>query len=504
MKHRKFSGTSQHCSARSKAPSAVDDGAPVTTATASNRKRSRLISLVMITAVAILATVSHLARPVDERNSGLRWSSRVSRQSRSALGDVGRENVPEGDDPKSASFGLRPLLGVHAFDGETKGTVIYPTIDLSTLLSEESRDPVALQMYMPSLSLTMNTLSKTKDPRSFLIEENVSKLVLSDRGNDHALLTRQGYKPGGVPNQDRLFLARYVDSTIEGGFLIGIADGHGGSGHKVAHHVGLNLYRIFGHRLKSHSKENDFDSTVEAAFKGAFELIDETEPCKGEGGSTLSALFYPGHGTKCYVANTGDSTTLIVRVSNNKKATIVYENRQHKPHLEEERKRIESKGGSIMVPQSLLYSRPEPEDGDEATLTESSRVFIPNPAGQQLALAMSRSIGDFDGKAVGLIAEPDVDVFDIKQQSSPEKGDKYFVVSASDGLYDVLRKEAVVQFLSNSLYGSKPPRTLTETCEILIREASRLWLKSSAMMQSMVPYRDDISLGVVKINLDPT
>mmetsp|Transcript_8960 Transcript_8960/g.20835 ORF Transcript_8960/g.20835 Transcript_8960/m.20835 type:complete len:500 (+) Transcript_8960:153-1652(+) len=499
MKHRKLSGSaSQHCSATPS--SVVDDGAPVN-ATASNRKRIPSSSLVLTTvAILTLVTVSHLSLPVKPSGGAqLQRSSRV----RSALEDSERENVQESDDPTSASFGLRPLLGMHEFDGE--GTVIYPTIDLSTSLSEESKDPIALQMYMPSLSL-MNTMSKTKDSRSFLIEDNIPAPVLDviDQGSDHALLTRQGYKPGGVPNQDRLFLARYVGSAIESGFLIGIADGHGGSGHKVAHHAGLNLPRTFGHTLKSQSKGIDFDSNVEAALKEAFKLIDETEPCKGEGGSTLSVLFYPGHGTKCYVANTGDSTTLIVRVSNkSKKATIVYENRQHKPHLEEERKRIESKGGSIMVPPSLLFSRPESEDEDESTLKESSRVFIPNPAGQ-LALAMSRSIGDFDGKAVGLIAEPDVDVFDIKEQQSPEKGDKYFVVSASDGLYDVLRKESVVQYLATSLYDSNSQRTLPWTCEILIREASRLWLKSSAIMHSIVPYRDDISIGVAKINFDPT
>lgn len=500
MKHRKFSGSaSPHCSAT----------IPVT-ATASSRKRKRhSISFVLAT-VVILASVYHLSlpsRPINARNSGLRSSRVISRQSRSALGDGQGENVQEleGDDPMSASFGARPLLGMHAFDGETKGTVIYPTIDLSTALSEESNDPAVRQLNMPSLSLTINTLSKTKDPRSFLIKDNIPAPVVDiiDQATDHALLTRQGYKPGGVPNQDRLFLARYVDSPIESGFLIGIADGHGGSGHKVAHHVGLNLHRIFGRTLKSQPKGSDFDSTVKASLKEAFKQIDDTEPCKGEGGSTLSALFYPGRGTKCYVANTGDSTTLIVRVSDkSKKATIVYENRQHKPHLEEERKRIESKGGSIMVPPSLLFSRPESEDGDEATLKESSRVFIPNPQGQ-LALAMSRSIGDFDGKVVGLIAEPDVDVFDIKQQPSPEVGDKYFVVSASDGLYDVLRKESVVQYLATSLYDSNSQRTLLETCELLIREASRLWLKSTAMMPSMVPYRDDISLGVAKIDFDP-
>ena len=66
-----------------------------------------------------------------------------------------------------------------------------------------------------------------------------------------------------------------------------------------------------------------------------------------------------------------------------------------------------------MIPPSLLL--------DDAK--ETSRVIIPsaddNPF-SSLALAMSRSIGDYDGKRVGIIATPEIDVWDVNDHFDHE------------------------------------------------------------------------------------
>ena len=216
-------------------------------------------------------------------------------------------------------------------------------------------------------------------------------------------------------------------------------------------------------------------------------------------------LFYPGLGSKVYIANTGDSTTIIAAYSKTTGISkIIVQNRKHKPHLEDERQRIENAGGQIMIPPSLL------QGNSDGLIKETSRVVIPDKSGNpfnSLALAMSRSIGDFDGKAVGLIAEPEVDVWDVhdfykgQELADDLKRDtEFFAVSASDGVYDVLTPQEVVEYLGRSLFESRNnsdiPQPL-EACERLIREASRLWLKESGIGMA---YRDDITVGVSRIN----
>ena len=76
---------------------------------------------------------------------------------------------------------------------------------------------------------------------------------------------------------------------------------------------------------------------------------------------------------------------------------------------------------------------------------------------------------------------------------------KLIAISASDGIYDVISAEKVVQYLGQSLFENH--MSPQEACERLIREASRLWKNASI---GGMQYRDDITIGVSKINLVET
>ena len=117
-----------------------------------------------------------------------------------------------------------------------------------------------------------------------------------------------------------------------------------------------------------------------------------------------------------------------------------------------------------------------------------------------MALAMSRAIGDSDAKVVGLISEPEVNVWDLndyhtQQQSSPEQieDSEWFAIVASDGMYDVISPKEVANKLGQSLYSDENVVSPLEACEQLIRKATLLWMNMAG------GYRDDISLGVSKL-----
>lgn len=76
---------------------------------------------------------------------------------------------------------------------------------------------------------------------------------------------------------------------------------------------------------------------------------------------------------------------------------------------------------------------------------------------------------------------------------------QFFAVVASDGLYDMISPDAVVEYLGRSLYGRGIKNNVSpmEACERLIREASRLWAQSS---NGGMMYRDDITIGVSNLN----
>lgn len=119
-------------------------------------------------------------------------------------------------------------------------------------------------------------------------------------------------------------------------------------------------------------------------------------------------------------------------------------------------------------------------------------------------------VGDIDGRKVGLISVPTVDVLSIqslkkeaKNQSKLDNslGDiELFAVAASDGLLDFIKPIEVGKQLARSLYydkrnGKNPSQRLQNACEKVILESSSIW-QSFGMR-----YRDDITIAVSKIDV---
>jgi serine/threonine protein phosphatase PrpC len=415
-----------------------------------------------------------------------------------------------------------------------KGGIIYfPYADLFTLIPEE-----VTSIFNPFSPQDVNKVFP-----SVLVDNSGSNnnSVVSQSRNQ-AILTRCGFKPpmgegsSGLPNQDRSFIANFFlshdddnsnvserenvkevpssSSSSLSALLMGIYDGHGGLGHVVSHYVALELPRVFAETMTRQPTQtirigsSQYDSHITQILKDVYLRVDSGDPVRGGAGCTASTLFYPGVGPKAYVANVGDSTTLIVKYTKStNQSVIVYQNRKHKPHLPDEKQRINAAGGEVMIPPSLLNPN---GPGNNNAIGETSRLMVPSPNGSPfggMALAMSRAIGDYDAKAVGLISEPEVDVWSVDEfhtqhKSTPEeiKDTEWFAVVASDGMYDVISPEEVVNKLGQSLYryGKENAAILPlEACEQLIRKATLKWMNAAG------GYRDDISLGVSKLKFVP-
>jgi serine/threonine protein phosphatase PrpC len=101
--------------------------------------------------------------------------------------------------------------------------------------------------------------------------------------------------------------------------------------------------------------------------------------------------------------------------------------RKDRPFEDDEKLRIERMGGKIHVPP------------DNPRL---ARVVVHSEAAKDtIALAMSRSIGDWEWKRIGVTAEPLIDVIDLSQPPYSQRQNNYFLIAASDGLWDKRQRE---------------------------------------------------------------
>lgn len=160
-------------------------------------------------------------------------------------------------------------------------------------------------------------------------------------------------------------------------------------------------------------------------------------PEEKSGTTAVTAFVTPD---KVIFANCGDSRGVLA--NNNSVRFGTYD---HKPCNEEEKKRIENAGGSVMI----------------------RRV--------NGSLAVSRALGDFDYKNVSglpptqqlVSAEPDLSVMDRSDQDE-------FLVLACDGVWDVMTNEEVVSYIySRLLINDDLQKVCEELLETCLAKGSR-------------------------------
>ena len=249
--------------------------------------------------------------------------------------------------------------------------------------------------------------------------------------------------------------------------LFAAYDGHGDGGEHIAQYALHEIPR----RLEQH--EDFLNGCYEKAFKDVFVDVDRDlalestiEPLYS-GCTACVALLKDKH---LHFSNAGDSRAVIGR-KNIVDGKVVFESLDmtvdQNPDSPGEQERIEKMGGFVSPP---------PEEG------LSARVWL-DCNYSQIGLAMSRSIGDHAVKPIGVIATPVVTKYELTDKDE-------FMVIATDGVWEFLSSQQVVDLVSKDLQSGKGS---SEACQNLIEAAAAMWHRHEG------DYRDDITALIIKV-----
>ena len=270
-------------------------------------------------------------------------------------------------------------------------------------------------------------------------------------------------------NQDR-GVCVYPFAGHERMALFCVFDGHGEQGDKVSEFCMYELPRT----LEAHPSLLEGEGDVTKAFKETFVGVDEKLTRKAgvdafySGTTAVVCLVKEG---RLWVANAGDSRCTLATVDPKGSGRLLAQDLSvdQNPDAPVEMARIVGRGG---------YVSPPPEPG------LSARVWL-DPEFTQVGLAMARSIGDHAVKGVGVIAEPEVMMHELR-----EGGKDRFLLLASDGVWEFISSQEAVDIVWGELQKGVG---VSGACQVLIEQAAARWRDVEG------DYRDDITALLIML-----
>ena len=279
----------------------------------------------------------------------------------------------------------------------------------------------------------------------------------------YAASTRPGNDKTGKTkvNQDSMISSININN-IKDFNIFGVLDGHGPSGHYISKFAAqfIQNYIINNPEIKNLTKldsiylklkENNYQ-----IIKQSFTLIDrqlETQSFESKGSGTTCVLVVQiGRNVIC--ANVGDSRAVAVfdddTDNNLSQLEVTPLSIDYKLEIPEERNRIIMAGGAVEQAKNSFGIRLGP-----------LRIFTPGK--DYPGLAMSRSIGDLEGKKYGVIAEPGIIEFNISESTK-------YIVLCSDGVWEFLTNEQVKDIGRGFYLNSNPNGYVEELLKLSVSE----------------------------------
>ncbi|KRX08733.1 Protein phosphatase 2C (PP2C)-like domain [Pseudocohnilembus persalinus] len=274
------------------------------------------------------------------------------------------------------------------------------------------------------------------------------------------------------------------------GFLFGIFDGHGQNGSlvssfvkKVIHkNISQQIINTYGQQVKWNSANFQPSQLLVDSFINVHEDLKKT--CTDIKFSGTTAVVIMIKNTQLWCANCGDSRAVMYSYQNGYKSKLNQQNNKpiitqlsedHKPSLQREKIRIQQSGGQILKSKN--------RNGQEIGIERVYKLNSETPG-----LAMTRSIGDLDGKEAGVIPDCEVQKFSINQNSQ-------FIVIGSDGIWEFLSNQEVYDIVNPLYQQNINPKQVSE---ILVENAVQSWKKHD--YQNI----DDITCIIIYLNLKQT
>ena len=265
---------------------------------------------------------------------------------------------------------------------------------------------------------------------------------------------------------------------IKGFNIFGVLDGHGVNGHYVSKFASDYLVHEIINNTEI-SKIKQLDKIYQLLKKSNYELLIniflKTDLILGKqnfdvnfSGTTCVLVIQIGNHLIC--TNVGDSRAILIydkyNDDNLKKAEIFELSHDCKPDLPNEKERILKLGGTVDQMLDINGMRGGPQ-----------RVWAKNK--NFPGLAMSRSLGDYQGKKCGIIPIPEIIEYKLDENS------KYCVI-CSDGVWEFLSNKNVME-IGNEYYLKKDIIGFTHK---LIQVSENLWEKKDVIV-------DDITAVII-------
>lgn len=320
-----------------------------------------------------------------------------------------------------------------------------------------------------SIEKRIKTVSSSND--IFSPNNNIKNMVKS-----HYFLSKAGTDEYGhlKINQDSYLILQGING-LKNFNIFGVFDGHGPEGHLVSQFV-ARYFQIEFKRNKFLENIKDEDKIYEKMssnhfrfikelFKTADDILRDQEIESRNSGTTCVIVIHIGSHIIC--ANAGDSRAILVYDKNKNSNYKVFPlSIDSKPELKEEKERINKMGGAVHKIKNKYGNEIGPY-----------RVWA---KGKDFpGLAMSRSIGDFNGKNVGIIPIPQI------IENNFENNICYIVI-CSDGVWEFLDNEDVMK-IGNKYYKENNQRGF---CSEIIDVATKCWRKEDVVT-------DDITIITV-------
>ncbi|KAG8367369.1 hypothetical protein BUALT_Bualt16G0064900 [Buddleja alternifolia] len=291
----------------------------------------------------------------------------------------------------------------------------------------------------------------------------------------YSFLSQRGYYPDALDkaNQDSFCIHSPFGTSTDDHFF-GVFDGHGEFGAQCSQFAKQTLCENLLRNSRFHM---DAVEACHAAFLTTNSQLHADALDDSMSGTTAITVLVRGR--TLYVSNSGDSRAVIGEKRGNDIVAVDLSIDQT-PFRPDEAERVKFCGARVLTldqieglknPDVQCWGTEEEDDGDPP------RLWVQN--GMYPGTAFTRSIGDSIAEAIGVIANPEIIVLELTP-------DHPFFVIASDGVFEFLSSQAVVDMVAKH----KDPR---DACAAIVAESYRLWLQFETRT-------DDITVIVVHIN----